>query len=114
MKEFVEATKIAAYNMMAAKKLTDLIQGRVVSISPLQIYIDQKMTIGEKQVVLTDAVKDHDVDITIKGISDSRGDSISGTTTITIHNALQIGEAVLMIRKQGGQQFLIIGRGEMS
>lgn len=112
--DLLYAIKKASDEVNKASKPVVLMSGKVETVSPLSVRIDQKLVIPEKALILTDAVHDHDVDITIHGISDSDGDSISGRTTVTIHNALKIGESVLMIRKQGGQQFLIIGRGEMS
>lgn len=114
MKEMVDAVKMATDNMIESKKLTGVYQGLVVETDPLKIKIDQKLTIGGKQIILTNAVQDHDVEITLHGISDSDGDSLTGKTTITIHKALQINETVLMIRRQGGQQFMVIGRGTLA
>lgn len=114
MKEMVDAVKMATDNMIESKKLTGVYQGLVVETAPLKIKIDQKLSISGKQIVLTDAVQDHDVEITIHGITDSDGDSLSGKTTITFHKDLQIGETVLLVRRQGGQQFMVVGRGTLT
>lgn len=114
MKEMVDAVKMATDNMIESKKLTGVYQGLVVETGPLKIKIDQKLSISGKQIVLTDAVQDHDVEITLHGITDSDGDSLSGKTTITFHKDLQIGETVLLVRRQGGQQFMVVGRGTLT
>lgn len=114
MKEMVDAVKMATDNMIESKKLTGVYQGLVVETAPLKIKIDQKLSISGKQIVLTDAVQDHDVEITLHGITDSDGDSLSGKTTITFHKDLQIGETVLLVRRQGGQQFMVVGRGTLT
>ncbi len=114
MKEMVDAVKMATDNMIESKKLMGVYEGLVVETDPLKIKIDQKLSISGKQIVLTDAVQDHDVEITLHGITDSDGDSLSGKTTITFHKDLQIGETVLLVRRQGGQQFMVVGRGTLT
>lgn len=107
------AIKKASDEVNKASKPVSLMSGKVETVGPLSVRIDQKLVLPEKALILTDSVRDHDITINIHGITDSRGDSISGETAVTIHNALQVGESVLLIRKQGGQQFLIIGRGSL-
>jgi len=114
MSELMEAIKIVSKRQNDAAGPVQVTSGQVVSINPLAVKIDQKLTLPEKVLVLTDAVRDHDVEITLSGLTDSRGDSVSGTSVATVHSALKVGESVLMVRKQGGQQYLIIGRGDLS
>lgn len=111
--DLLYAIKKASDEVNKASKPVFLMAGKVETVGPLSVRIDQKLVLPEKALILTDAVRDRDITINIHGISDSRGDSIAGEATVTIHNALQIGESVLLIRKQGGQQFLIIGRGAL-
>lgn len=112
--DLLYAIKKISDDVNKASKPVEIASGQVASINPLSVKADQKLTIPEKALVLTDAVRDHEVEITISGLTDSDGDNVSGTSVITIHNALKVGESVLMIRKQGGQQYLIIGRGDLS
>lgn len=114
MSDLLEAIKIASRNVNEASKPVELTSGQVVSTSPLAVKIDQKLTIPEKLLVLTDAVRDYQTEMTLVGLMDSRGDSVSGRSVITIHNALKAGEAVLLLRMQGGQKYMIIGRGNLA
>ncbi len=114
MSDLLEAIKIASRNVNEDSKPVELTSGQVVSASPLAVKIDQKLTIPEKLLVLTDAVRDYQTEMTLSGLTDSRGDSVSGRSVITIHNALKAGEAVLLLRMQGGQKYMIIGRGNLS
>ncbi len=54
--------------------------GKVVSESPLKIQVDQKITLGKAQLVLTR----------------------------TVHNALNTGEEVVLLRQQGGQKYIVL------
>ncbi|MEO1815244.1 MAG: DUF2577 domain-containing protein [Acetobacterium sp.] len=110
MADIVEALKQLSAETGAGLNPVIIATGVVESVSPVKIRIDQKILLTGKMLRLTTAVKDHDVDITINGVSDSRGDSISGRTTVTVHNGLKIGESVFMIRDQGGQKYTVIDR----
>lgn len=68
------------------------------------------MTLSETFLTLTDAVRDFTVDITIDGLTDSRGDTVTGTTSATIRRALKVGDTVVMLRMQGGQNFVVLDR----
>ncbi len=54
----VETLKRAAIEAVDAKKPVCIYFGKVISASPLQINVEQKMTLGEKQLVLSRNVTD--------------------------------------------------------
>ena len=58
--------------------------GKVINTSPLQVLVDQKMTLGSAQLVLT--------------------------RSVTIDNSLVIGDEVVLLRQQGGQKYIIVDR----
>lgn len=74
--------------------------GKVTNTSPLQVLVDQKMTLGSAQIVLTKNVTDYDVGITVDDID----------KTMTIHNSLRNGDEVVLLRQQGGQKYIVIDR----
>lgn len=97
--------------------------GTVTSTNPLKIATDQKMTLTDEFLILTNAVRDHSVDISVswttgepeKGNTDPTGEhthnhKIQGRKKITIHNSLTLGEKVLLLRAQGGQDYIVIDR----
>lgn len=141
----VDVVKRAALEAVEASKPVNVLFGTVVSVSPLKIDVEQKMTLGEKQLILTRNVTDYDVSMTIdhqtesaltththsySGNVDSGGPGphahsytgetdptdlshvhkYKGTKVFRIHNALKIGERVVLIRVQGGKKFLVIDR----
>ena len=113
--------------------------GQVVSASPLQINVEQKMILGKAQLILSRNVTDFKTMVTVQWEtekeekththkvegSDGEGDSINitsktqsvkhtheivGQKEITIHNALEVGDEVILIRQQEGQKFLVLDR----
>ena len=59
--------------------------GKVISTSPLQVLVDQKMTLGVAQLVMTRNVTDYDVDVTVdwetKTELSTHNHSVDGKTT---------------------------------
>lgn len=129
--ELVKAMKRAAMETMEASKLADVCFGKVAGTSPLEIRIEQKMTLGKAQLVLTRNVTDYTMEITAEwetepadidmthdhggsvesaSLQDAHQHRISGRKKITVHNALVAGDEVILIRQQGGQKFVVLDR----
>lgn len=137
--ELVETLKRAAVEAMEAKKPVNVYFGEVVSAAPLKINVEQKMVLGEKQLILSRNVTDFTTTVTIdcktasslsthahtvNGV-DGSGDSIdlvtggsslihthmiAGRKTVTVHNGLVVGDEVILIRQQEGQKFIVLDR----
>ena len=122
--EFLRAVKRAAIDAVRSLDLTDIREGEVVTDSPLSIRINQKLTLSSKYLILTDAVRDITVDISVdhttENTSGGSGDSsfashnhaYKGKKQITIHRALRTGEKVILIKASGGQKYVVLNRVE--
>lgn len=96
--------------------------GEVLSVSPLTINVEQKMILGEAQLILSRNVTDFKTTITVNWSTENKsggsGESsfashnhgITGKKEITVHNGLVVGDKVLLLRKQNGQEFVILDR----
>ena len=114
--------KLAAMKAVEASKPCDFCYGKVTSVSPLKVMVEQKLTLGSAQLVLTKNVTDYKVDITVDWMAEpesggsgeasfsSHSHDISGRKEMTIHNALKIGDEVILLKKKGGQKYLILDR----
>lgn len=112
----------AAKKVVEASNLTDYCIGMVESTVPLVIRTEQQETLTEDFLILTDLVRDYDVDITVNHTTQNRsgggGDSAfashnhqyTGRKRITVHNGLSAGEAVILVRQAGGQEFIVLSR----
>lgn len=108
--------------MMNQYSPSDVMVGKVLSVSPLRIMIEQKEILDSPFFKLTRAVLDHYVDIEVNHVTEKRaggsGDpafeshdhDYKGRKKIMIYNGLKVGEEVLMIKVTGGQSFVIIDR----
>jgi hypothetical protein len=95
----VENIKRAAIDAVNATMPSGVYYGTVISTSPLKISVESKMTLTDKQLVLSSLVQDFDVDITL-----------GERRTCTLHFALKPKEKVMLIRVQGGQQYIVLDR----
>lgn len=100
MPSLVELIQRIATRAVEESQPTAIVFGTVVSISPLKINIEQKLTLEAAHLVLTNNVKDHDVDITLEG----------NRRKYTIHNNLKNGEKVILLRQQGGQKYVVMDK----
>lgn len=121
--DLLSLLKQAAIEAVEAGKPVKVMFGVVQKINPLQIMVEQKLPLTEEFLILTEAVKDHEHEITLldwqtENASGGGGDSayaahahqIVGRKRIIIHNALQVGEKVMLLAMQGGQKFIVVDR----
>lgn len=136
----VKALKMAARDEREASKPVSVFFGEVQSADPLRISVEQKMVLGEAQLVLTRNVTDYDMDVTTDWETEQEkedhfhkvhiqggdgGDTldqatepqsgghthaVAGKKQITVHNALKTGDAVILLRQQEGQKFVVMDR----
>ena len=124
--ELVETLKKAAVEAVEAKKPVNVYFGEVVSAAPLKINVEQKMVLGEKQLILSRNVTNFKTSITggnIKNYYYTGSTTDSGTAPvspshvhavgkmeITVHNGLVVGDEVILLRQQGGQKYIVVDR----
>ena len=120
----VEAMKRAARDERESSKPVNVYFGEVVSKSPLKINVEQKMVLGESQLILTRNVTDYMTTVTVQwnteiGVLSSDGKTtapphhlhgVVGTKNFLMHNALEVGDEVILIRQQEGQKFIVVDR----
>ena len=120
----VEAMKRAARDERESSNPVNDYFGEVVSVAPLNINVEQKMVLGESQLFLTRNVTDYMTTVTVQwnteiGVLSSDGKTtappphlhgIVGQKNFLMHNALEVGDEVILIRQQEGQKFIVIDR----
>lgn len=121
------------------KGASDLIFGKVVRAKPLEILVDERYTLTSDMLVLLSPVKEKKVSFNVsdqigystggvsyvtnstfgkEGTATNKGSSnfvtsVSGgsrTITLTIFEALKVGEKVAMIKGQNNQIYYVLDR----
>lgn len=113
--DLLKLIKRSAIEAVNASKPADMIFGKVISTSPLKIQIEQKLVLTSAQLVLCRNVTNYSVSMTVDFDTEDASDdlhkhNIKGTKTFTIHNALRIGEQVVLMQMSGGQKYIVIDR----
>lgn len=93
--------KVAIEAVLASKPVT-LVIGKVTSINPLQITVEQRMPLDEDFLILTNNVKDHYVDIKASQTDEKK--------KRLMYYGLKQGEGVLLLKMQGGQKYIVLDR----
>lgn len=83
--DFLNTIKQVVVETIQSTNPMGIVFGKVANTSPFKIQIDQKLILGEKQLILTN---------TFKNIT---------------QNAI-IGETYVLLRMQGGQKYMIIDK----
>ena len=117
--DLLQIMKKAATEAVNAGQPSDFCFGRVVQQSPLRITVEQKMTLAAAQLVLTRNVTDFETYATpINWFTEAQSDTsitshthkIEDKRKITIHNSLQVGDEVILLKQKGGQKYLVLDR----
>ena len=102
--ELVRAVKQAAVEAVKADGPMAVSFGTVTSASPLKIQVDQKKTLTEAQLILTNNVRDFNVDMTVDHQTESQSGgsgeaafaahqhAYKGRKTFKVHLALKAGK----------------------
>lgn len=105
--------KQAAMDTMDNAQMCDLRFGTVISTSPLKVQVTNVFTIPESLLIVPEHLTDHVVSVSLNLTTSKVSEhthSVSGKHSITIHNALKVGDKIALLRKQGGQSYFILDR----
>lgn len=160
--ELLQTIKKAAKEAVDSSNPCGILFGTVISTNPLQINVEQKMTLDRQFLILTKNVIDYEVDVSMnwdtnskslnanhnhsvtgdisinsnatispnennakititnetqsnlsieqKNINLSHSHKVEGTKKLTIHNALNNGDKVILIQIQGGQKYVVLDK----
>ena len=126
--DFVKIIKKSAIEAVKNSKPADIFYGTVQSISPLTIFIDQKLILSEKFLIIPESLTDYETEISFDDPSVKQvfttwdmGETSESTPSkisfkekikhkITVYNSLKEGEKVILLRQQGGQKYMVLDR----
>ena len=122
----IDIMKRAALDATDNAQMCDLRYGTVVSVKPLKVQITNLFTLPESLLVVPQHLTDYELKVTTKGYGwftdGAQGGYNMGAydfhshgvnqdkQTLKIHGALQVGDKVALLRKQGGQSYFILDR----
>lgn len=124
MAEETEKTSLKQLFQGMAGDGVEVLQGIVKSVGPLKIQIvnDEKLTIGPNITYIPRHLTDYSTEVTVswrtENASGGSGDAayashnhaITGRKTITVHNALKVGDRVHVLSFNHGKQYYVLDR----
>ena len=116
MDDILKIFKKAAKDAIEASDPTAIEFGVVTSVTPLKILVEQKKPLTMAQLILTRNVKDYEIEMTIEHETeegdgpDTHTHEYKGKKKFTVHNALKLGDTVMLAKMQGGQKYIVLDK----
>lgn len=98
MADLLSVVKEAANAAVEAGNPVSIVYGEVLKNNPVEVKVDQRFSLPADFLVVPESLRR--LEITIPGLSG----------TVLVRRGLEKGDQVIMIRAQGGQQFIILDR----
>lgn len=105
--------KRAAMDAIEEGKPVAITYGTVISVTPLEINVEQRMNIKGNMILLTSNVIDKEVEVEVNDITEEKEGhkhEYKGTKKHIHKKGLKVGEKVLLLRVQGGQKYIVLDR----
>lgn len=84
--------------------------GTVTKINPLEVNVDQRFTIEEECLIVPEQMTKFEIDLKHKHDTTGVPTQYALTEKVVIREGLKAGDAVLLLRVQGGQKFVVWDR----
>jgi len=96
MTDLLSTVKQAAMAAIAASNPVTMMYGVVTNTNPLEVNVDQRFTLPADFLVVPESLTENKL--------------VIGGSTYIVREGLKVGDKLLLLRVQGGQQFIIIDR----
>lgn len=120
--KIVNTIKEIASTVISTGEPMEVIVGEVVSVSPLSIKIDPKLTVPEENIILTKNTSEWTMEMSVDHVTENRagGGGMAefashnhdyvGRKKYLVHNQLVMGDKVIMLKETGGQRYIALDR----
>lgn len=92
----LDIIKKAGVNAVGAANPVTIVYATVTSLNPLEVNVDQRFSLTEDFLVVPELLTNYSVTI--------------GETEYMIREGLKLGDKVLLLRVQGGQQYVVLDK----
>jgi hypothetical protein len=121
MADLLSTLKKAAMDAVNAGNPAAVLFGEVSSVSPLEVIVDQRFTLPADFLIVPERLIHYEIDLYHDHeYTDEVGAATKIKNTekalpvmpVIIRNRLRVGDKVLLLRIQGGQQYVVFDRLE--
>lgn len=101
----IDIIKEASLGAVGAGNPVNITFGEVLNAEELKIKIDQKLILTKEFFIVPESLTRYEVDLT-----HSHNQTVPALGKLVIREGLKIGDKVLLLRVQGGQQYVILDK----
>lgn len=94
--ELANLIKRAGVGAVEAGSPVTVLYGSVINISPLEVNVDQRFTLDEDFLIVPEHLTPYSI--------------VIGTQTVVIRRGFEVGDTLILLRVQGGEQYVILDR----
>lgn len=84
--------------------------GTVTKLNPLEVNVDQRFTLDEDFLIVTERLTRYEIDLKHKHTTGSEDTGEALTDKVVIREGLKVGDAVMLLRVQGGLKYVVWDR----
>lgn len=100
----INIIKQASVGAVGAQNPVNILFGEITKENPIEVKIDQKLILPKEFFIIPQNLTRYEI-----GLTHSHGGT-SALGKIVIREGLQIGDKVLLLRVQGGEQYIILDK----
>lgn len=105
----IDIVKRAGIDAIGAGKPVNITFGEILNVEDLKIKIDQKLILSKEFFVIPESLTRYEVDLK-HSHNWTSGSTSNSLDKIVIREGLKQGDAVILLRMQGGQQYLVLDK----
>lgn len=105
----MDTIKRASIGAVGASNPVNIVFGEVIDVDIFKIKIDQKLILDKEFFIIPESLTRFEVDLT-HNHSYANGTTGSSLSKLVIREGLKQGDKVLLLRVQGGQQYIILDK----
>lgn len=106
----LDLIKRAGAEAVDASNPVHLLYGEVVTTEPLAIQVDQRFVLTAEFLVVLERLAPYAVNLRHSHRYDGSATEGALTDPVVIRRGLEAGDKVILLRAQGGQQYVILDR----
>ena len=105
----IDIIKKAGVDAVGANNPVNILFGEVQNVEDLKIKVDQKLILSKEFFVIPQSLTKYEIDLS-HSHSYSNGSTSKELNKIVIREGLKQGDRVLLLRVQGGQQYVVLDK----
>lgn len=106
----IEAIKKAAQDAIEASGPVAILFGVVTKSNPLEVSVDQRFSLDADFLIVPESLRRYEVDLRHSHVTADGATEVALPDPIVIRNGLEPGDKVILLRMQGGQNYIILDR----